>query len=441
MAIARRSVLFRGALVVAAGSLAIAACGDDDDDGESAGTTAAGAVAATTAAPDTASAATTATPGATTATSGGEATDVQGVLNHVFLTDDITPSDLDPIIVEALEVAATEPSDETKALALKCWTEDTCETGRGQYTVGIADGFGDNTWREFTQMEIILQALANPDVAKIVYTNAHGDLAQAQSNFRSLISQDVDAIVGYFDAGDAMLPVMRQATEAGIPVVPFVGGVPGAEAGDTILTQVTPDLCALGRDMAATTMEALPDGGNVVYLTGTPGNPQGQAWQECADEEFAKADGYEVVAKADTQWTQEGALQAMSGILGQGTDVDAILYDYANATRGVVRAYEQAGAKLPLIVTWTEDNELFGQWEQLQATNPDFKIYYTNSVNWPPRVALHAAIESLNGGAIPGALIYPQPFVLLEEGVYDESKPGEFGASTLVPEDLITQMF
>ena len=236
-------------------------------------------------------------------------------------------------------------------------------------------------------MEIILQALANPESAKIIYTNAHGDLAQAQSNFRSLISQDVDLIVGYFDNGDAMLPVMRQAMAAGIPVVPFVGGVPGSKPGETVLTQVVPDFCANGRAMAQATIKSLPNGGNVVYLTGTPGNPQGQGWQKCADEEFAKASGFEVVAKADTQWTQEGALQAMSGIISQGTKVDAILYDYANATRGVVRAYEQAGAKLPLIVTWTEDNELFGQWEKLKATNPDFKIYYTNGLNWPSRVA------------------------------------------------------
>jgi ABC-type sugar transport system substrate-binding protein len=359
----------------------------------------------------------------------------------VFLTKDISASNLEPTIVETLKLAATDPSAETKALALKCWKESTCETGRGKYVVGIADGFGDNTWREFTKMEIILQALANPEVSKIIYTNGHGDLAQSQSNFRSLISQGVNVIVGYFDAGDAMLPVMRQATAAGIPVVPYVGGVPGAEAGQTVLTQVTPDLCDNGRKMAATTMKALPNGGNVVYLTGTPGNPQGQAWQKCADEEFAKQKGYEVVAKADTQWTQEGALQAMSGVIGQGKKIDAILYDYANATRGVVRAYEQAGAKLPLIVTWTEDNELFGEWEKLKASNPDFQIYYTNSVNWPPRVAVQAAIDSLKGQKIPAALIYPQPFVLLKEGVYDASKPGEFGASTLVPEDLIAQMF
>jgi ABC-type sugar transport system substrate-binding protein len=416
----------------------VAACGGDNG-GKTAVTTAA-AAAATTAAATTAAAG-AATTAATTGGSAAAAGDVQAVIDRVFLTKDIAASSLDPTIVETLQVAATEPSAETKALALKCWKESTCDTGRGKYVVGIADGFGDNTWREFTKMEIILQALANPEVSKIIYTNGHGDLAQSQSNFRSLISQDVDLIVGYFDAGDAMLPVMRQATAAGIPVVPYVGGVPGAEAGQTVLTQVTPDLCNNGKEMAATTIKALPNGGNIVYLTGTPGNPQGQAWQKCADEEFAKQKGYEVVAKADTQWTQEGALQAMSGVIGQGKKIDAILYDYANATRGVVRAYEQASAKLPLIVTWTEDNELFGEWEKLKATNPDFQIYYTNGVNWPPRVAVQAAIDSLKGQKIAGALIYPQPFVLLKEGVYDSSKPGEFGASTLVPEDLIAQMF
>lgn len=422
-----KSMLFQTALVVALAALGLAACGDDDDDSGTATTT-------TTAAAETTTEGAT---GTTTATSG----DVQEVVNHVLLTDEIPASDLEPKIVEALELASAELSPEQTALALKCWQEETCETGQGELVVGIADGFGDNTWREFTKMEIILQAIANPDVAKIIYTNAHADLAQAQSNFRSLVSQQADVIVGYFDHGDSMLPVMRQAMDGGIPVVPFVGNVPGAVAGETVLTQVVPDFCANGREMATTTMEALPDGANVVYLTGTPGNPQGQGWQKCADEEFAKGAGFEVVAKADTQWTQEGALQAMSGIIGQGTQVDAILYDYANATRGIVRAYEQAGAQLPLIVTWTEDNELFGQWETLKDSNPNFKIYYTNGLNWPGRVALTAAVDSLKGEEIPGALVYPQPFILLEEGVYDPDKPGEFGASTLVPDDLIAQMF
>jgi ABC-type sugar transport system substrate-binding protein len=436
----RKSVIFLTALLAVVGLVALAACGGDEE--EAAPTEPA---ATTAAAGETAEATTEAAPEDTGAAATEEAApatgDVQEVVNHVFLTDQISASDLDPTIVQTLELASAELSEEDKALALKCWQQETCETGRGELVVGIADGFGDNTWREFTKMEIILQALANPEVAQIIYTNAHGDLAQAQSNFRSLTSQGADLIVGYFDHGDAMLPVMREAMAAGVPVVPYVGGVLGATAGDTVLTVVNPDLCEVGKEMVRTAVEALGDSGNIVYLTGTPGNPQGQAWQSCADEELAQHPGFEVVAKADTQWTQEGALQAMSGILGQGTQVDAIFYDYANATRGVVRAYEQAGVEIPLIVTWTEDNELFGQWEELQPSNPNFQIYYTNSVNWPSRVALQAAINSLQGEEVPEAIIYPQPFVLLEEGVYDPSKPGEFGASTLVPEDLIDQMF
>ncbi len=198
----------------------------------------------------------------------------------------------------------------------------------------------------------------------------------------------------------------------------------------------------VGTEQAKSTINTLGEkGGTVALLTGTPGNPQGQAWQECSEKVFAKYPGWKVV-KADTFWTQQGAFEAMSGILAAEKKIDAILYDYANATRGVVRAYEQAGKQLPLIVTWTADNGLFKDWERLKPTNPNFRIMYTNGLNWPGRVAVTAAIEAKKGGkSIPSKIIYPMPFVELKQGVYDRTKPDEFGGSELVPVSIIKKMF
>ena len=51
------------------------------------------------------------------------------------------------------------------ALAMKCWKENICDTGTGgKYTVAMADGFGENVWREVTHMEFVLGALTYPEI-------------------------------------------------------------------------------------------------------------------------------------------------------------------------------------------------------------------------------------------------------------------------------------
>ena len=55
-------------------------------------------------------------------------------------------------------------------LAMKCYTDKICETGTGgPLTVALADGFGENFWRQMTHMEFILQALTYPEIGKITY--------------------------------------------------------------------------------------------------------------------------------------------------------------------------------------------------------------------------------------------------------------------------------
>ena len=99
---------------------------------------------------------------------------------------------------------------------LECWKKNTCETGTGgKLTVGLADGFGGNVARQMFKMEFIIQALTYKDIGKIVYTDANLDAQKAISDMRSMIAQGVNVIVSYPDAGKALLPVYRQATQRG----------------------------------------------------------------------------------------------------------------------------------------------------------------------------------------------------------------------------------
>src|SRR5438552_3463093 len=133
------------------------------------------------------------------------------------------------------------------ALALKCWKNNGCSTGTGgKLTVAYLEQFGENVYRQMSKMEFILQALTYPQVGKIVYSSAHSDLNQGIADFKAAIAQHVNVIVTYPDYGDAMLPVMREATKAGIPVATYAWGyVTGP--GKNYLTVVSKHTCNLGK--------------------------------------------------------------------------------------------------------------------------------------------------------------------------------------------------
>ena len=253
-----------------------------------------------------------------------------------------TTENVEPVLTEAFEHAAMPLTAEQRELALKCWKDSVCETGHGTLTVAYADGFGENVWRRVTAMEFIAQALTYPDVKKIIYTSARGDASKAIADMRSYIAQKVDVIVMFADAGEALLPTVKEATEAGILVTVHNGTSVGGEAGKDYVASIAEDVCKLGTDFVKAVADNTGPTG-IVELGGTPGNPLSATWQACAEKEVANHAGSRIIGKADTNWTQEGNFEAVSGLLAQHDDIGAYIYEYADGFRGALRAYEAAG--------------------------------------------------------------------------------------------------
>ena len=62
---------------------------------------------------------------------------------------------------------------------------------------------------------------------------------------RAYIAQKVDVIVIFADAGPALLPTVKEATEAGILVVLHNGTYVGGKPGKDFLTTIAENLCDL----------------------------------------------------------------------------------------------------------------------------------------------------------------------------------------------------
>jgi ABC-type sugar transport system substrate-binding protein len=343
-----------------------------------------------------------------------------------------------PVVALAAFARAGLPVDDAMLeLALKCWKEAVCETGTGgELTVGLADGFGDNVWREVSHMELILQALTYPEIGKLIYTNAHYDTQTAISDLRSLIAQEVDIIVGYPDGGDALLPAVREATERGITYVPYSYGKIG-EPGKDYLTSIAEDVCQLGKNFASV-LNTEVGTGKVAFLGGTPGNPLSAYWQSCEEPELGP--GLTLIGKADTNWTREGVLQAVSGFLSSDPDLAGISYEYADGFLGGLRAYEAANLPINLVLTLrTDEIGLFCEWADIG--NPNFKIFYSAGGNFQIRIGLTAAMMKRAGAEIPPEIIVPATMRQVDETSCNRDVPGETPVSSLVPIDIVKAMY
>lgn len=397
--------------------------------------------AAESSAPAAESSAPAAESSAPAAESSAATADLQATVNAALNTDTVDAASLDPAIQTALTRAATPLTDEQLKTAFECWSNLDCEVpGGGDVTVGYISP-ELNTWRKFARMEAILQALTYPEVGRIISVTPEYDLAQMQAGVRQLSADGANVIIGYNDFGPALAPAFQAAQDAGALVSIFVGPSPDTPT-SAITTQVTGDVCAMGTAMAKQAETMLSNKGSVAFFNGTPGNPQGAAWNKCAEEEFAaNAPDIEVTFKADTNWTLEGAFKAATALLASGKPADIIMYDYADPMTQIVKAYDQAGKPVPDFITWTSNNDLFRVWEEKQGTDNPFELWDTNSLTWSARVSVSSLMDQLASGTqAPGLVIYPMPLIQAEKGDYQADKPADYPGQTIIPPTLVDEM-
>jgi ABC-type sugar transport system substrate-binding protein len=324
-------------------------------------------------------------------------------------------------------------------LALKCWKNNGCDTGTGgKLTVAYIEQFGENTYREMSKMEFILQALTYPSVGKIIYNSAHVNFAQAIADFKAAIAQHVSLIVTYPDFGDAMLPVMKEATDAGIPVATYAWGKVNGP-GTNYLTVVGEDTCALGK-VFAYVMNTQVKSGNIAFLGGFAGNPLSLGWQTC--ERAALNPNIHVVATEATDWDPSKVQQVVAGILAKYPDIKGWSYEYGGGmAQGAVAAYKAAGIPFNTVLTLRTDDVIMGcTYDALK--NPKLKMFYYTSGNTQIRVAFTAAMMKLKGAKIPPEIVFP--IQLQNQAVRDscvKGYPQSASATSLIPLSLLHKMY
>ncbi|MFC5381556.1 substrate-binding domain-containing protein [Aquipuribacter nitratireducens] len=304
--------------------------------------------------------------------------------------------------------------------------------GPEEITLGFTDGFGGNSWRLVTTESGRDEAAKCPSVTEFLYADGQGDTQKAISDIQGMVAQGVDALVVFPDAGEAMLPALRSAFEAGVVTVPYRVD-PGGEDGVDYTAFIALDNENDGQNYAAGIQELLPDGGNVLFLGGPAGNSQStqaaEAMQAALDPElytFIGEQPFEV-----TNWDPALAQQVLTAAIARYDDIDVIVSDFGPSLVGALPEFENAGRTIPPLVT-SDGNVLGCFWEENQEANEGFELFTIATGNDHVRTAMQYAIAQATGGEVPESTAHQH--ALFENSVTGD--PNEVQCEPDLPGDI-----
>jgi ribose transport system substrate-binding protein len=324
----------------------------------------------------------------------------------------------------------------------------------GSITLGVVDGGGTNSWSKTVLAEIESEAAKCPALSAVDYVAGSFDLETTTSGITTLAAKGTDIILVIPDAGpgEAHLPAIRQATQAGSIVINFASD-PQGEAGADYLDYTDQSPKFVGTTKAQWLVEQLGDeGGNVVFFGGPAGALVSTQEYAGATEVFADNPQINLLSPEPiaTNWDPAQAQQAMAGLLSGGDKIDAVIADYGASASGVIRAYEAAGIPLPLITT-TDDNSLSCGFADLKAANPSYELATVASRTWIGRVALRKAVAAFMGTSDEEPSIYNLALFEDSTGSTDGTvtpdaaclpdAPADATPSTLLTADEISALF
>ncbi|WP_322410040.1 substrate-binding domain-containing protein [Microbacterium invictum] len=304
--------------------------------------------------------------------------------------------------------------------------------GPDEAVVGLLDGFGGNSWRLVTTAAGQAEVEKCPSVVEYLYADGQGDTQKAISDIQGMVASGADAIVVFPDAGEAMLPALRSAYQAGVVTVPYRVD-PGGEDGTDYDVWVGADFVADGVAWGEWIQENFPDGANILFLSGPAGNSQGLDEREGFESvltdpkyQFIGEQPYEV-----TNWDPALTQQVLTAAIAKYDQIDVIVSDFGPSLVGALPEFEKSGRSIPALVT-SDGNVLACFWQEKSPTNPDFQLFTVATGNDNVRLAVQHAVARATGGEIPDETVFSAP--PFEDSV--DSDPSEVQCRDDLPGDI-----
>lgn len=195
------------------------------------------------------------------------------------------------------------------------------------------------------------KAEAKKEGASIDIVSGNGDLATQISVVQQFVSQGVDLIMISPSDPKGIVPAIRQANAANIPVM-SVNTEADTSSGAKVVTYVGVNDEEFGKHQGELLIKALGDSGKVGYITGKLGTSAQIAREKGLKEALAAKPGIKIVSQQPADWDNAKALAVTQDLLnryGKG-ELDAIVGQGPETTTGAKFASENGRTDVKFIV-------------------------------------------------------------------------------------------
>ena len=175
---------------------------------------------------------------------------------------------------------------------------------------------------------------------QLVTVDSETDVAKQVTQIEDLITKKVDALVVNPMDANAVVPALKEAKEAGIPVV-LVDSTIASGNDDLYVTYIGTDNAAAAKQGAEVLSEALGGTGKVLLVRGANGNSVGNARADGF--KAGLASGIELVGEEPGDWSNDVAKQVTENMLQAHPNVTGIMSCSDVMVDGILQAIEDAG--------------------------------------------------------------------------------------------------
>ena len=294
--------------------------------------------------------------------------------------------------------------------------------GSKKITLGLTDGFGGNSWRLVTTASAKDEIAKCKSVTSFTYADGQGNTQKAISDIQGMVAKGVKALVVFPDAGNAVLPALRSAYKAGVVTIPYRVD-PGGTSGKDYTDWIGADFSTDGKNWGNWILKNLPNGGNVLFLSGPKGNSQGITEGKALHSVLDPTGKYTFIGQQPfepTNWDPALTQQVLTAAISKYPKIDVIASDFGPSLVGALPEFEKSGRSIPALVT-SDGNVLSCFWEDHKAKNPDFKMLTVATGNDNARLAIDWAVAKATGGTPPSSTQFEAP--VFEDSVSGQPHP------------------
>lgn len=319
--------------------------------------------------------------------------------------------------------------------------------GTDPIRVALVDGWGNNTWRKITYAELQDEASKCSNVTVTDHVDAGGDQQAYAAAINGFAIQGYELILAFTDFGNAAVPAYRAANGDGTTMVPYFGVLSGTPGVDYAVNPYQ-DSIAIGKQYAEWLAVALEGKGNVLMSGGPAGAESSADFMRGFKEGLAGHPGLKLLDDnfIAMNWNPADAQKAAAGLIAKyGDTIDAIASDYGVTSLATVKAFQQAGVRVPAIATIATSNELNCMYTKAVAEGNAWKYLAVDGSTADVRFALRQGLAAHNGVEINEPLgVVPYVYADSVTGVMpkcSDTAPPDADLSSLLPEDKLNALF